>query len=114
MNDQMNSHGIGTREEWLAANAELLEREKELTRLGDQLARQRELLLLELAILSEQKMAKMIQLLEEARRDNPLIHNRVDHEADAMTRPADPQSVLDAIRETNVKAEPTGDVADRS
>jgi predicted dithiol-disulfide oxidoreductase (DUF899 family) len=32
---------VGTREEWLAARAELLVREKELTRLGDELARQR-------------------------------------------------------------------------
>jgi predicted dithiol-disulfide oxidoreductase (DUF899 family) len=37
----MASHRIGTREEWLAASAELLEREKELTRLGDELARER-------------------------------------------------------------------------
>ncbi len=37
----MASHRIGTREEWLAASVELLEREKELTRLGDELARQR-------------------------------------------------------------------------
>ena len=37
----MTSHRIGTRQEWLAASAELLEREKELTRLGDELARQR-------------------------------------------------------------------------
>src|ERR1039457_652524 len=37
----MASHRIGTREEWLAASAELLEREKELTRMGDELARQR-------------------------------------------------------------------------
>src|SRR6266567_4754065 len=37
----MTSHRIGTREEWLAASAELLEREKELTRMGDELARQR-------------------------------------------------------------------------
>jgi uncharacterized membrane protein len=83
-------------------------------RRDDHLARQRELLLLELASLSEQKMAKMIQLLEEARRDNPLIHNRVDHEADAMTRPADPQSVLDAIKETNARAEPISDEPDVS
>jgi len=40
-NDEMTSHRTGTREEWLAANAELLEREKECTRLGDQLARRR-------------------------------------------------------------------------
>lgn len=37
----MTSRRIGTREEWLAACAGLLEREKELTRMGDELARQR-------------------------------------------------------------------------
>ena len=37
----MTSHRIGTREEWLAASAELLRREKEHTRVGDELARQR-------------------------------------------------------------------------
>jgi predicted dithiol-disulfide oxidoreductase (DUF899 family) len=37
----MTSHRIGTRAEWLAARAELLEREKQLTRMGDELARQR-------------------------------------------------------------------------
>src|SRR5947209_414728 len=37
----MNSHRIGTREEWLAARQELLAHEKEHTRLGDELARQR-------------------------------------------------------------------------
>ena len=43
----------------------------------DQLAQLREQLNLELPILSEQKTAKVIELLEESRRDNPLIHNRV-------------------------------------
>jgi predicted dithiol-disulfide oxidoreductase (DUF899 family) len=37
----MTDHKIGTREEWLAAREELLGREKEHTRLGDELARQR-------------------------------------------------------------------------
>ena len=37
----MTSHRIGTRAEWLTASAELLMREKEFTRLGDELARQR-------------------------------------------------------------------------
>jgi predicted dithiol-disulfide oxidoreductase (DUF899 family) len=37
----MTSHRIGMREEWLAASAALLDREKELTRMGDELARQR-------------------------------------------------------------------------
>jgi predicted dithiol-disulfide oxidoreductase (DUF899 family) len=38
----MTSHKTGTREEWIAARAELLEREKELTQMGDELARQRQ------------------------------------------------------------------------
>jgi predicted dithiol-disulfide oxidoreductase (DUF899 family) len=37
----MTNHEVGTREEWLAARVELLEREKELTRMSDELARQR-------------------------------------------------------------------------
>jgi predicted dithiol-disulfide oxidoreductase (DUF899 family) len=37
----MTSHKIGTREEWAAAREELLAREKDHTRLGDDLARQR-------------------------------------------------------------------------
>jgi uncharacterized membrane protein len=56
-----------------------------------QLAQLREQLTLELAILSEQKTAKVIQLPEKSRRDNPLIRNRVDQEAEAMAsacRPA--------------------------
>ncbi len=66
----------------------------------DRLAQHRELLNLELAILSEQKTAKAIQLLEELRRDSPHIHDRIDEEAAIMAQPAHPQSVLDAIRET--------------
>jgi predicted dithiol-disulfide oxidoreductase (DUF899 family) len=37
----MPEHRVGTREEWLAARNELLEREKELTRRNDELAAQR-------------------------------------------------------------------------
>lgn len=73
----------------------------------EELAQHRELLNLELAILTEQKTAKVIELLEEVRRDNPLIHNRVDREAQAMARPADPQSVLEAIKETNTEMDPS-------
>ena len=67
----------------------------------DQLASHREQLTLELAILGEQKAAKIIELLEELRRDDPDIRNRFDHEAVAMSAPADPQAVLDAIKETH-------------
>src|SRR5919201_1170925 len=37
----MTDHKIGTREEWVAAREQLLAREKELTRLGDEIAQQR-------------------------------------------------------------------------
>src|SRR5208282_745610 len=73
----------------------------------EELTQHRELLNLELAILTEQKTAKVIELLEEVRRDNPLIHDRVDREAQAMAQPADTQSVLEAIKETNTKADPS-------
>jgi len=59
----------------------------------------REQLTLELAILSEQKSAKIIQLIEEARRDNPLIGDRHDPEAVELAVPADPEAVLDAIKD---------------
>ena len=41
MTEQMTEHTIGTREEWLAAREQLLVREKEHTRLGDEIAQQR-------------------------------------------------------------------------
>jgi uncharacterized membrane protein len=74
-------------------------------RRDDELAQRRDQLTLELAILSEQKAAKIIQLIEEARRDNPLIANRIDEEAEQMAQPADPQHVLSKIDETHAAAE---------
>ncbi len=68
-------------------------------RRADQLAGYREQLTLQLAILGEQKNAKVIQLLQELRRDNPIMQNLVDEQAEAMARPADPQAVLDAIKD---------------
>jgi uncharacterized membrane protein len=66
----------------------------------DRLTQRRELLNLELTILSEQKIAKVVALLEELRHDSPHLHNRVDELAEVMARPADPKSVIDAIKET--------------
>ena len=73
-------------------------------RRDDRLARNRELLTLELAILTEQKSAKAIALLEELRRDIPLVHDRVDQQADALARPADPHAVIDAITDKGDEA----------
>jgi uncharacterized membrane protein len=71
-------------------------REEELARLRSQLT-------LQLAVLSEQKLAKVIHLLEEQRRENPLLSNRKDGEAADMARPTDPGRVLDRIIETHDK-----------
>jgi uncharacterized membrane protein len=66
-------------------------------RRADRLAGLREQLTLELAILGEQKTAKVIDLLVEIRRDDPLLVDRSDPEAEDMARPADPETVLEAI-----------------
>jgi uncharacterized membrane protein len=66
----------------------------------DRLTQRRELLNLELTILSEQKIAKVVALLEELRQDSPHLNDRVDDVAEAMSQPADPQSVIDAMNET--------------
>ena len=51
--------------------------------------------------LSEQKIAKIIDLLEEQRRENPLLPTRDDQEASAMAQASDPDRVLDRIIETH-------------
>jgi uncharacterized membrane protein len=66
----------------------------------DKLAGLRDQLTLELSILGEQKSAKIIELLEELRRDAPSISDRADEHADALSTPADPNAVLDALKET--------------
>ena len=64
----------------------------------DELATRRDQLTLELAILSEQKSAKIIALLEEFRRNDPNQGDHRDEVAEAMAKPADTQVVLDAIK----------------
>ena len=73
-------------------------------RRDDELAGHREQLTLELAIIGEQKSAKIIALLEEMRRDSPYLHDRLDVEASVMAVAADPQAVLDAIKESEAIA----------
>ncbi len=58
------------------------------------LAERREQLELQMSMLTEQRTAKIIDLLEELRRDMPSVHNRVDLEAEALTRTVDPHDVL--------------------
>ncbi len=58
------------------------------------LAERREQLELQMSMLTEQRTAKIIGLLEELRRDMPSVFNRVDLEAEALTKTVDPHEVL--------------------
>ncbi|GAC1490520.1 MAG: DUF1003 domain-containing protein [Vulcanimicrobiaceae bacterium] len=73
----------------------------------DRLAEERAQLTLQVALVGEQKTTKIIALLEELRSDHPNIANRHDAQAVAMSEPTDPQTVLDALRESS---EQLGDV----
>ncbi|MEH2143537.1 DUF1003 domain-containing protein [Nostoc sp.] len=61
-------------------------------------AEQRAQLMLQLNLLSEQKIAKIIALLEELRSDLPDVINRHDSEAELMRQAADPIAVLEALQ----------------
>ncbi len=60
----------------------------------DQLADRRAQLTLELALIADKKSSKIIALIEELRRDQPDIADRIDAETMQMAKPADPHSVL--------------------
>lgn len=54
---------------------------------------------LQVNLLTEQKTTKIIDLLEELRRDLPMVKNRPDPEAAALQQPTDPHLVLAALDE---------------
>ena len=76
-------------------------------RRDDIAARRRAQLTLQLAALSEQKIAKVIALLEEQRRENPSLSNRTDRLAEEMASATDPKHVLSRIIDTHDEAEST-------
>jgi uncharacterized membrane protein len=55
---------------------------------------------LHINLLAEQKVAKIVSLLEELRRDMPNVSNREDAVAEAMTHAVDPRVVANALKET--------------
>jgi uncharacterized membrane protein len=63
-------------------------------------AEQRTQLMLQLNLLSEKKIAKIIALIEELREDTPDMEQRHDPEAEVMKQAADPLTVLEALKET--------------
>ena len=69
------------------------------------LAEQREHLDLKVTLLTEQKAAKLIDLLEELRRDLPNVSNRHDPEAAALQQSMSPDRVLAALDERSEPGE---------
>ncbi len=65
----------------------------------DRLAEQRSHLTLQINLLTEQKIAKLIELIEELREDLPTIRDRHDLEAEIMQQATDPQVVLDILQD---------------
>jgi uncharacterized membrane protein len=54
---------------------------------------------LQINLLNERKISKVIEMIEALRRDSPTVPNRLDHEARAMGRSADPAAIVRAIDE---------------
>jgi uncharacterized membrane protein len=77
----------------LIVGTAVLIRQNRLARLAEQHAH----LDLQVNLLTEQKSTKIIQLLEELRRDLPSVANRHDAEVEEMQKPTDPHAVLNAI-----------------
>jgi uncharacterized membrane protein len=78
------------------------------------LAERREQLDLQMSLLTEQRTAKIIDLLEELRRDMPSVQNRVDLEAEALTKTVDPHEVMATFEsklEANLHTDDPSDTA---
>lgn len=65
----------------------------------DKISEQRSHLVLQINLLNEQKIAKVIELLEELRTDLPSVKKRYDWEANEMQKSTDPQVVLNILQE---------------
>jgi uncharacterized membrane protein len=71
----------------------VLIRQNRMSRLADHHAH----LDLQVNLLTEEKTSKIIELLDALRRDLPNVSDKVDKEAQALAKPADPKAVLQAI-----------------
>jgi uncharacterized membrane protein len=58
---------------------------------------------LQVNLLTEQKTTKLIHLLEELRRDLPMVKDRHDPEAAALQKPTDPKELLATLEERRDK-----------
>ncbi|GAC1651873.1 MAG: hypothetical protein NVS9B12_00650 [Vulcanimicrobiaceae bacterium] len=58
-------------------------------------------LTLQIALLTETKIAKLIELVDRIRFEHPLLSNPTEAETGAMTTPADPKTVLETMDEAH-------------
>ena len=95
--------GLVTLAAWLTTTVVLNSQSR-----NERLERHRAHLDLQVNLLTEQKVTKIIHLLEELRRDLPMVKDRHDPEADGFQRRTDTAQVLSAIHELGATAG-TGD-----
>jgi uncharacterized membrane protein len=65
----------------------------------EKLSEERSHLILQVNLLTEQKLTKVISLVEELRTDLPNVKNRHDEEAELMKQAADPQAIMEVIQQ---------------
>jgi uncharacterized membrane protein len=70
----------------------------------EKLSKEQSHLMLQLNLLTEQKIAKLISLVEELRTDLPNVHNRADLEAEIMQQSIDPQAILEVIQQSSAQS----------
>jgi uncharacterized membrane protein len=70
----------------------------------EKLSKEQSHLMLQLNLLSEQKIAKLISLVEELRTDLPNVKNRADLEAEIMQQAIDPQAILEVIQHNSAQS----------
>jgi uncharacterized membrane protein len=73
----------------------------------DQLSERQSHLILQINLLTEQKIAKLIGLMEESHADLPSVQDRYDLEAEVMKRATDPQTILDILHKNLEQTEQT-------
>ncbi len=86
----------------LLISSVVLSKQNRLAKLSEQRAH----LDLKVTLLTEQKAAKLIDLMEELRRDLPNVRNRHDSEAVALQQSMNPDLVLAALDERSEPEEP--------
>ena len=59
---------------------------------------------LQVNLLTEQKVTKLIELIEELRRDLPNVRDRIDAAVDMLTQPTEALKVLAALDEQTLEA----------